>query len=102
MGHIWQHGTVPSFLTVTGDNAADFKQTNEQRSYPLEAQKAGSVRHIPNLKDYRNFQHSDVLTEETLIKMNKSELRSVLQSAEFDFERRFDERWAVEWMQEHW
>lgn len=34
--------------------------------------------------------------------MNKSEFRSLLKSAEYDFERRFDERWAVEWMQENW
>lgn len=34
--------------------------------------------------------------------MNRSELQSLLKSAEYDFERRFDERWALEWMQENW
>ncbi|XP_039990498.1 elongation of very long chain fatty acids protein 6-like [Xiphias gladius] len=34
------------------------------------------------------------------MKMNESELGSAL--AEYDFERRFDERRALEWMQENW
>lgn len=35
-------------------------------------------------------------------KMNRSELQSLLEAAEYDFERRFDERWALEWMQQNW
>lgn len=34
--------------------------------------------------------------------MNGSELHAVLKSAQYDFEGRFDERWALEWMQENW
>lgn len=34
--------------------------------------------------------------------MNRSELHALLKSAEFGFEERFDERWALEWMQQNW
>uniref|UniRef100_A0A3Q3VNF6 Elongation of very long chain fatty acids protein n=1 Tax=Mola mola TaxID=94237 RepID=A0A3Q3VNF6_MOLML len=33
--------------------------------------------------------------------MNGSELSFLLRSAEFEFERRFDDRWALDWMRKH-
>ncbi|TWW82096.1 elongation of very long chain fatty acids protein 6-like [Takifugu flavidus] len=33
--------------------------------------------------------------------MNGNELHALLKSAQYDFEGRFDERWALEWMQEN-
>lgn len=75
---------------------------NEQRSDSsrLSAGRFGAVTSLQRLQK--------LPAEETQIKknkikkMNKSEFRSLLKSAEYDFERRFDERWAVEWMQENW
>lgn len=34
--------------------------------------------------------------------MNGSELYGLLKSAEYDFEGRFDETWALDWMRENW
>lgn len=34
--------------------------------------------------------------------MNRSELHALLESAQYGFEGRFDERWALEWMQQNW
>lgn len=49
-----------------------------------------------------NFQLFSVPLQEQKLTMNQSDLNSMLSSAEFDFERRFDERWALGWMQENW
>lgn len=49
-----------------------------------------------------NFLTFSLLLPKKKLKMNQSDLKSVLISAEFDFERRFDERWALDWMQENW
>lgn len=62
--------------------------------------------HSPGENQSRSFRKLPdffyVLLLEKKLKMNQSDLKSVLSSAEFDFERRFDERWALSWMQENW
>lgn len=51
---------------------------------------------------FANIPQMSGAPEETLNDMKGDELTSLLREAEFDFERRFDERRALEWMQDNW
>lgn len=51
---------------------------------------------------FANIPQMSGAPEQTLKDMKGDELTSLLREAEFDFERRFDERRALEWMQDNW